>query len=987
MRTINRVPFTVNEPDVEYKFFNHYNWKGLNTNKNYFDIDQETFEDCQDVYMDENGVLKSRPTLKVMTSEGLADIQDMWTFGNIRVYKTGNKLVIVDNGNYEVPDVDDDVKLIMFDNKLLIFTPTSMRYYFNGTISSMEDLVYIPETTIYSNGIRTKERESKNILTKSETTTYLYENVDKINNVNINDRVVDITINTDTYTNIKFVTGLENVLFSKKYKLTDDNYSPLDYLGEGIEGIPMISVEEYNGQSITLLSSIDGNIHRLYYSVDNLLFKELPDPGEIYNLPYLAKHEALAVVIKEDGLYCISLLEGNENLYYPKWTKFYEFTSNIPKFNAQNETNKTCSLVINDITNFLFTYYDYVNKWTVVNYMINNVSGDYYIFDSDIKYGSEYLADMLNRPWALQFVSNNSYDFIFIVGKFITKVTHTNSNREYYNTVNFTLALSPTMRRDLFTANVTFSGTSLGASHDTSDYIAANYSKLYYKNNCISIPELDTITLTDGSVNYNVSYKTIADYLLYERNNEVRGIYNLYNHTYYPDEYNSDKLYRETTTKSLATYSTDEYQFVVGTGKSLLSNLKYYIETDYDSNNQITNKFYYTVNLNTEIYPVHSDTYITATSLKTSENKYILHTDLSNDTVIIKDITKDSLNDVHFSNLVFLNQLYTSIGNSLYISTTKYDSDGNAMLYFTEDNKHTFNNTINNLHPISTSQVAVFFDNEIWYTDIESINETYVYTINKSKLSVGCKAKSDIVTTFDGKYVIFPSQRGLVAMGYQDFVASTEQTLTYLSDTILDRFNKFSKEYTKLHLYKHWLYCYNNNAVYLFDFRNSSWWYFNIKNIDKIVTNDDELLILAAGHLHEFITDAEEYYDDYYDPTYKAIHQKDVEWFVLSQKLHLGTLNYTKHIINITLNALDSTINGPMSMRLKVTNYRVNAIESENETLQYEIDVLRTYVKRLNYFKVNQFQYKLSYDDVESMPIPLSLDNITIKYNVTRQVR
>ena len=983
MRTINRAPFTVNEPDVDYKFFNHYNWKGLNTNKNYFDIDQETFEDCQDVYMDENGVLKSRPTLKVMTSEGLTNIQDMWTFGNIRVYKTGNKLVIVDNGNYEVPDVDDDVKLIMFDNKLLIFTPTSMRYYFNGTISSMEDLVYIPETTIYSNGIRTKEHESKNILTKSETTTYLYENVDKINNVNINDRVVDITINTDTYTNIKFVTGLENVLFSKKYKLTDDNYSPLDYLGEGIEGIPMISVEEYNGQSITLLSSIDGNIHRLYYSVDNLLFKELPDPGEIYNLPYLAKHEPLAVVIKKDGLYCISLLEGNENLYYPKWTKFYEFTSKIGTLHG--EKNKTCSLIINDIDDFLFAH-ALNDELLQLLFMFDGTATKRTIYLSRIEermgYSEIYnsIPTMLNRPLALQFACTNG--FLFAVGKFINK----ESNE--YNIVNFEYAVAnnDSTYSYYFSIPTHYAEGAYIDKDRTSKYISDNYSKLYYTNNCISLPEISKIDATTGTfTKYIVSYKTMQDAILMTINNETRGYYLKHVLSY---TLNTDRQWLARTDKQsrLLTYPKDTYVFVIG-HNSLLTNKAYYTETDYTSDSAWTDKYSYKTDLNVEIYPVHSDTYLTATSLKTSENKYILNTDLSNDTVIIKDITKDGLNDIYFSNLVFLNQLYASIGNSLYISTNKYDSDGNAMLYFTEDNKHTFNNTINNLHPISTSQVAVFFDNEIWYTDIESINETYVYTINKSKLSVGCKAKSDIVTTFDGKYVIFPSQRGLVAMGYQDFVASTEQTLTYLSDTILDRFNKFSKEYTKLHLYKHWLYCYNNNAVYLFDFRNSSWWYFNIKNIDKIVTNDDELLILAAGYLHEFITDAEEYYDDYYDPTYKAIHQKDVEWFVLSQKLHLGTLNYTKHIINITLNALDSTINGPMSMRLKVTNYRVNAIESENETLQYEIDVLRTYVKRLNYFKVNQFQYKLSYDDVESMPIPLSLDNITIKYNVTRQVR
>ena len=57
------------------------------------------------------------------------------------------------------------------------------------------------------------------------------------------------------------------------------------------------------------------------------------------------------------------------------------------------------------------------------------------------------------------------------------------------------------------------------------------------------------------------------------------------------------------------------------------------------------------------------------------------------------------------------------------------------------------------------------------------------------------------------------------------------------------------------------------------------------------------------------------------------------------------------------------------------------------ETLEYDIDVLRTFVKRLNYLNVNQFQYSLYYDDDVERPVPLCVDSITTKYVITKQVK
>jgi hypothetical protein len=111
-----------------------------------------------------------------------------------------------------------------------------------------------------------------------------------------------------------------------------------------------------------------------------------------------------------------------------------------------------------------------------------------------------------------------------------------------------------------------------------------------------------------------------------------------------------------------------------------------------------------------------------------------------------------------------------------------------------------------------------------------------------------------------------------------------------------------------------------------------------------------------------------------------------IEWFIESQKLHLNANNYYKHIVNMTF---ASVYDGDKSLmtNLDVKNYRKQVDNGKNETFFYKINVIRTYVKRLNYSKVCEFQYKLSSNEEQAIPIPLALSNISIKYKIGGQVR
>lgn len=394
----------------------------------------------------------------------------------------------------------------------------------------------------------------------------------------------------------------------------------------------------------------------------------------------------------------------------------------------------------------------------------------------------------------------------------------------------------------------------------------------------------------------------------------------------------------------------------------------------------------------------------------TFDGMYIANTNalyISNANQVI-ELTETTVGETNFilpEVYALLENYYVGIGNKLYISKSVTDNE-QFKWYFPEISVQPFDNSITNLQPISNSEVAIFFENEIWHSTFDAETtiggKQGVYRYYKSKLQAGCKKGSDVLVTYDGKYTIFASNRGLVAMSYQDFIASTEQSLTYLSDNIYDKFVNYITEQNSLNqikLYKfgYWIIIYKRDSKdgFVFDTRNNSWW--PLSSFDKptkFVTIDNKIEMLSVGNMYDLNKSDADYYD------YDGEFVNKVSWVVRSQKLHLSALNNYKHIINMTFvsvhdsNILQNSeynIDG-LDFKLQVNCYRkkvdgnINSLD-DYVTVNYRVDTIRTYVQRLNYSKINEFQYQLSSDEENAMDIPLSLNSITIKYKVGGQVR
>lgn len=347
-----------------------------------------------------------------------------------------------------------------------------------------------------------------------------------------------------------------------------------------------------------------------------------------------------------------------------------------------------------------------------------------------------------------------------------------------------------------------------------------------------------------------------------------------------------------------------------------------------------------------------------------------------------------------------LSEYYLANGKSLYISGYQQDVT-DFKWYFPKINTESFDYDITNVHPISSTQVAVFLEDSVFYLERSTDStSTILYRYYKSKLQVGCNPGCDVLTTFDSKYILFTSKRGLVAMSYQEFIASDEQSLSYLSDNIYTLYYKYitdtnSNNEVKLYKFAFWIVVYKEDSkdAFIYDIRNGSWWpitYTN--NIARVLDYQDKVEIISNGILFSLHLGDDYYYDD-------DGNKYKIDWYVESQKLYLQAINYYKHITNITLVSVhdidvinESNENDEeMSYKLQCDIYRKqidgNIGLDDYTSINYDVNGARTFVQRLNYGKVNELQYRLSANLENVIQFPLSLNGITVKYKIGTQVR
>lgn len=1028
-RTINRQPFSVNQldyNDLNQQYFNQLNFKGICDDENYITIDQETFADANNVYVDDDGLLKSRPSLKTakqynphndVLPEQYGEIINSWSFeidtenkhNYVQIYQYTSKLltdvyylrVYLNNKSCNLGALYSykNCIIIPYLNYLYIFTgelgSTNNDYNkvivindIGCTVENLSEYIYVPTTTVIVNGVET-EVESENLLTYQQIYQYVYGYID---DDTFSDwpsiapgTLVTIKVNDTTYKDVEFSELLKRVVVTSRMEASTDDEIAISDRGQLAIYNYSTGVIKYSPDSKIIIREIEftnqnGNIDLYgtnYYVYDSSYPKhngKLSFSGDGKYLVKCASYQTTdGAFYGEVLLYDLysyggwSTLSQLNNVYASESLsdKYWHYGSTMTTFGTNLHIN--CTLY--NLKTFAIVYCsDSDGTITIMamrenNWLTNNVVSSvtkrcspFNLLGMDTI--SKNLAAELNLNTSLAIQGINKHTDIRIKSaivndKFVVATSYTPKNT---NNTKYTHLLAVHIESDgkmdttyypigLITTNL---NTTSQQSYNNSIDFKFRKDKL--------VIFADKRTLNSGNIGY-ISNKSETDDL-----GCIIYIYDI-GDTYVIQNATVININHKFTFTTKGRVYVNENIVAFDDGVSTNE----FFQTYLTSNNHL-------IDATNDIYYISNGTIYSSYGI----NKIIL----------TSVVGEKKFNPINFNHWNTLNDAYyLSSLNDLYVSIKRVDDNGKLLWYLPEKFKEEMQTNITYLQPISTTEMGIFSSNNIYISNYDSENELFRYT--KSRVGVGCIEGSTVVTSIDGKYTIFSSEQGIVALQYQDFIASTEQSLLVMSDNIRSLLLDANDENTvpiKLFIHKYYMYCIieNSKMLFLYDFRNSTWWRFTFpKNVLNFFIVQSKLYMVFNDDVCNYDFTEDNYVDE--------INSKhfDIEWAIVSQKLHLGQINYLKHVNNLTLHD-NGEVESERDFKLDFVIYQKIADVTKNKYLHYDVNFIRTFCKRLNLMKVQAFQYKLSSvepylnDDRVSK---LSLSGLTIKYTITTQVR
>ena len=432
--TVNRNPVTVNTGNKANRdnsqYFNHVQFKGLCSNQNVDSIDPSTFADVENLYVDSDDTLASRPKLVTHDNFGFKSIEKMWIWDDVHLIQgfietqveeeTVEQLILKDVINNETLDLSDETleQIVRIENRVFIFLEDSVYVYeevgntysfTEVTNSNLENYFYIPSTKTILNGVEAKG-ESKNEIT----------DITKVVLIGNNPEIFDLDISDNKEVKFK----IEGRVYSFNWQ-KGATYLTLGapYITRNFEVIRMSE----NGTSLGLLNGV------LYYSLNGTVWELLPDflsSQEIVNFGLSKNGNYAWVAITEDpyngneGLYIVSLIATEYNpgddptetdpsiKKYPSWTQIISPSSKI---------NQVYDVDMLDFDRYV-AFFRLASTGANSNYLLVVAEGstnqgeiNQYSYSEtiawDINYINEARVFATDRIWA---PSSNYLDYIFI---------------------------------------------------------------------------------------------------------------------------------------------------------------------------------------------------------------------------------------------------------------------------------------------------------------------------------------------------------------------------------------------------------------------------------------------------------------------------------------------------------------------------------------------------------------------------------------------
>lgn len=928
-KTVNRQPFIT---DVDYRklntnYFLHSQFKGKQDNKNDALIDPNTFADCRNVYIDTDENLVSRAPIKLINDKYYLTDEFNVNGYNCKVYNyTCVNVISIDNMTPEeyftnsifptnvvtiiiidkcpqiiyssfstknslaLHQLKLDVKITSMKNYLIVWLGGVASYIFNTTTNSLEnikDYIYKPITKLVVNNIE-QEQEDTNYLSDVHIKRYLYSKDSSIKYAVLkDDDLYKVSYSNNTVDNVRPLYTLkwhDNTLnrYSMIYpigKIDISKISYYDFVSTPRGYIFMYAMDNdifftLDFIKFTVVPSLVGRIGKVYLSRDGFSLFAFTDINVM----------VCDIIASDGGLIDInSTLSWNAFLSMdkvitgdriiteemPAYGYFYSKTRYGIMFPFKKEGSNVSmySYVVDGATHYTRKYYQKADLY----------SSDYYLYFS---------AAANNNKININLVGNPIYYIVFKGAWDIENDGPTNNHYSDYYTIleckqdgadgmRIRIIFSKNINSDIFDSNTIYFNEII----QKSNYDGYTY-ELYMSYADPSFSNIITLRFFDDVV--DDTYK-LDIYGAETSNIRIRTYINPVA-TIDTEKVSLSQPINLPNNNSIKFYN-DRY-FTLGTS----SKLKYKVDTD--------TKLEWLSDIQFDLEPSISK-FSKILSIDDNDIFYIseqgnIYTNkLTDNTILYLDIEEGSTYNLLIPDYTsIIDKTYHAYNNDknntniVIPNEDRYDIDKQSegidkfLLYFPIKNRQSFLSKITNLNRLSDSIIGIFTENDIWYISSTTENgKTLYYAAIKTKLPVGLRDGDDVIIMLNGQAILFPTTRGIVMMAPQDFVATTDMQLQYLSDDIQSSYEKFyeDKNYVqlikdypvngvaleelqlpiKIRVYKYWIIFYKrmSNRCLWFDTRNNSWWPIEVKYpIQDIICTDSLKFIFRISTLSPYYT-------------------------------------------------------------------------------------------------------------------------------------
>lgn len=1076
-KTINRQSFSVSTSSKNYPeehIFNHVEFKGLSDSKNDILADASTFADTKNVYVDENNLLVSRAPFKFSDDEG--HIIKEWTFGDyvFRLQKTLHgwdsatstyyplvTLEGIDMKNvwcfYTLRCISHDTKN---DNIIWKIKYTSTQLKINATqledkiffwtnikndikafntvnlcFEDAQKYLYIPITNISSNEIKS-DFEDENYITESRRERLLYS---KLNYINLDAEpigtVFEVSMESNDGADRQYLYDLTTSGISDNLKIL----YPTVTAGE-TSIVTYVEVVETPRATIIMKQRAYGDIQ---ISFDGNFFRSIPRlDEETIGYPTLSKDGLTIIVFGRTRLFMYKLVASESGDFSE--SSFEGYWEAI-RYLARAKTSNDTSVYVEELSADIFMpkgYFESADNFTYVIKPSNKIlasNSEYELENCPCVYSEWRTADGIYSSYvSLAYMATGQAQSILQNGEYWID--------RYLLESGSALAVSiicDNFRKSLTDSTIMHGGEICIVGDTKNVYRGPFVSRLSEHSNIISANNAYGIEIRgflEPENFYNVYTTTVTS------NGDKTSVFM----THWQVNIESSQA---TSPVSVNTVEKD----LPGTKHILMSKDQHV----YSGTEFLADDYYYRGGDIIE-YPTMERTHSDYPLLLSFDVWYFINgkiwtTKLSDNVILNLDkyVNCDGKIAIYNGKMPIyqktLDEHYFAFDDNgkhlLEISSTRHDEtdERNFQIYLPRNNEQVLPQKITNLYPISDSLMCIFTEDDIWYMGKVQMDSILAYSkIVRSKISTGCRDGDDVKMAFDGQTLILPTKRGFAAMTPQTLLAESEQSLTYLSDIILDKYLHFYndpvnnalavyKPQIKIEVYRYWLlfYKYMSREILVFDTRNNAWWTLEtpypirqvssgerlrvIMQIDYkqssnllpadgvsfIFADDESRAIFKNGEFPELNEEILEYVDDIIPDTLNGdvveifenkfvgnrkicdSAKSEINWHFVSQRLHFGQINNYKKVKSISLNLKGITVT---DAKLSTKAFRDMYHPEHSDTLEIKVNDIRTFTKYLNLMHVIDFQYRLENDN-SLEPSQFRLNDVSVKYEIKEKIR